>query len=166
MAQREPESRNREPNGFHPCLCFNLRQAARQITAFYDGRLAKAGLTASQFALLTEIASGTDKPVSDLALKMALDPSTLSRNLRPLEESGLIEMFTDPANRRLHRVRVTPAGRGRMRDGLEAWRSAQSAAAQVLPEGLVQEVLKAAGRLPGTANPGRPKRRRPGASKA
>lgn len=150
--------------GFHPCLCFNLRLAARRVTSFYDAHMAKAGLTAAQFALLVEIASGTGTPISDIAERLTLDPSTLSRTLRPLEIDALIEIFTDPRNRRLRRVRLTAEGRGRLREGMQAWRKAQAAAVSVVPEGLVHEVLTATGRLPETANPGRPRRRRPGSS--
>ena len=134
--------------GFHPCLCFNLRQAARRVSAFYDAHLAKTGLSSTQLALLAEIASRDTTPIGGLAERLDLDPSTLSRTLRPLESGRLIEFVDDEKNRRLRLVTITPEGRGRLRDGLEAWRKAQAGDASAIPEGLVQAVVEGAGRLP------------------
>jgi len=135
----------------HPCLCFNLRQAARQVAAFYDAHLAKAGLSQAQFALLAEIAAGGGLPISEVAERLGLDPSTLSRTLRPLETGGLLEIVTDAKNRRQRLVRLTGEGRGRLREGVQAWQAAQAAAAAAIPEGLVLALLEGSGRLPAVA---------------
>lgn len=156
MPQNPAELRD----GFHPCLCFNLRQAARRVSSFYDAHMAKAGLTATQFALLVEVAMRNGTPISEIAERLGLDPSTLSRTLRPLEIDGLLEIFADPKNRRLRLVRLTGEGRGRLREGVQAWQAAQTAAMAAIPEGLVQALLEGTGRLPDIAHAGKPKRRR------
>ena len=135
-------------DGHNPCLCFNLRQAARRLSSFYDSHLAKTGLTAAQFSLLAEIAAAPGAPISDIAERLALDPSTLSRTLRPLETHDLVEILPDAKNRRLRRVKVTAGGRGRLRQAVQAWQGAQAAAMAAIPEGLVQALLDGAGRLP------------------
>jgi DNA-binding MarR family transcriptional regulator len=143
--------------GHHPCLCFNLRHAARKLSAFYDSHLDQVGLTAAQFALLAEIGADSGAPISEIAERLALDPSTLSRTLRPLETAALLEIQQDAKNRRLRRVQLTETGRGKLRQAVLAWHEAQAAAMAAIPEGVVQALLEGSDRLPPAATAARGK---------
>ncbi len=123
------------------CLCFGARLAARRLTEFYDARLAPHGVNLPQFGLLAAIGAMRDGSISDIARRVQLDPSTLSRTLRPLDEMGLIEMFQDPANLRVRRVKLTPEGKSTVRKAAEAWSAAQEEAAAVIDRDLVARLV-------------------------
>lgn len=72
------------------CYCLNVRRASNAITATYDKFLAPSGLKISQYSLLRHIKYLNPVSVTDLAINLKLDRTTLVRNLRPLEEKGLI----------------------------------------------------------------------------
>lgn len=69
---------------------FKAKQFARALTRIYDAELAKAALKTTQFTLLAHIFNRWPISPSNLALRMELDKSTLTRNLRPLLEAGLV----------------------------------------------------------------------------
>jgi DNA-binding MarR family transcriptional regulator len=124
------------------CLCMRARIATRRIVDFYEARLASHGLGISQFGLMGSIAAEEDAPISALAEKLELDPSTLSRTLRPLEDQGWIEIHTDPANLRVRRVRLTKEGRARLEGAGAAWAAAQKEAAKAIDPALVAALLE------------------------
>ncbi len=72
------------------CNCLNLRRASMAITEWYDKALVSCGLSISQFSLLKSIEHLGPVSVSSLAAEIRLDRTTLVRNLKPLEEKGLI----------------------------------------------------------------------------
>jgi MarR family len=63
------------------CLGFRARLLSRVITATYDDALAKVGLKVSQFSVLNAVASRDDTRPAELANFLAMDESTLSRNV-------------------------------------------------------------------------------------
>src|SRR5215217_5827709 len=74
------------------CACANLRRAARAVTQVFDEALAPSGLRATQFTLLVTSRLMGESTINELAEKMAMDRTTLSRNLKPLVRSGLLEV--------------------------------------------------------------------------
>ena len=76
------------------CAGWNSRLAARRITQFLDREMADAGLTVGQLGLMAQIAVIADDTLGALAQRSGLEQSTLSRNLRTLENKGLIEIAT------------------------------------------------------------------------
>jgi DNA-binding MarR family transcriptional regulator len=107
------------------CTSFNLRKAARAITQFYDEALKDSGLKSTQFSLLTMAATAGGTPISRLADDMAMDRTTLTRNLRPLAEAGLIRIETGD-DRRVRRVTVTADGEHALSRAMPMWRQAQT----------------------------------------
>ena len=116
-----------------PCSCTGLRRASRAVTAFYDGMLAPAGLTVTQYAILVNVARAGVISRTELAARLGMDRTTATRNLRPLEREGLL---TDQAgeDRRERAVALTAAGRRRMEKGFVLWERAQTAFAEALGE--------------------------------
>ena len=69
--------------------------------------------------------------MTELAELMAMDRTTLTRNLRPLEKEALAAV-TPGADRRTRSVALTAAGRSRLEQALPAWRQAQAYMAEQL----------------------------------
>ena len=110
-----------QPQG---CTNFKLRQLLRRVSQRYDAEMAQAGLKTTQFSLLSSLQSlGPSRP-SDLAAAMAMDASTLTRNLKPLVAAGWVAQGAG-ADGRSRLVSLTDAGRAKRAAGLRCWRVAQ-----------------------------------------
>ncbi len=89
MADR-PELHGSVPPASRGCTCFRLRRATRRATQIYDRHLQACGLRITQYSLLMQLRARGPVTVSELADAMAMDRTTLTRNLKPLERAGLI----------------------------------------------------------------------------
>jgi DNA-binding MarR family transcriptional regulator len=108
------------------CTSFKLRQLTRRVSQHYDRIVAGAGLKTTQYSLLSQIERlGPVRP-SDLAAAMAMDESTLTRNLQPLVASGWASVGPG-ADLRSRLVTATPAGRAKRAEGQREWKRAQLA---------------------------------------
>jgi len=109
-----------------PCACSQLRRTSRAVSALYDQYLASAGLTVTQYAVLVTIGRAGTIQRTQLAGKLGMERTTLTRNLRPLERDGLVaEMPGEDRRERL--VALSEPGRARLDEGFECWQKAQSA---------------------------------------
>ncbi len=100
-------------------------------------RLAQTGFSLAQFGLLIHIAGAQDDTIGSLADRSGLDQSTLSRNLRPLEAAGLIEIVTVEADLRRRAVWLTEQGASRLENAMLIWREAHDALSEFIsPEQL------------------------------
>jgi DNA-binding MarR family transcriptional regulator len=127
------------------CACFNTRKAARTVTRFYDDMLAPAGLKATQLTMLGAISISGPTRMSELAEMLALDKTTLTRNLKLLQDDGLIEIAAGD-DRRVRIVALTRAGTDALELALPRWREAQRRLVEHLGEarwrGLVDTLAK------------------------
>ena len=112
--------------GLPECHCLALRQAARQATRLYDHVLAPSGLRTTQFSILARLHHLGPMAINNLADALALDRTTLGRNILPLERGGLIRASRKGADRRSKEVHVTPAGMARLKTAAQLWREAQT----------------------------------------
>lgn len=113
------------------CLAFRVRRASRVLTRLYDEALRPLGIQATQLTLLNAVtlcdaSSGDGAAMSRLADVLAMDLTTLSRNLRPLEKSRLVEVTRSPNDRRVRIARLTSAGRQLIANALPLWKHAHS----------------------------------------
>lgn len=108
------------------CTNLKLRQLGRVVTRHYDSFVSDVGLKNTQYALLSYVVKlGPIRPV-DLAKRMQMDASTLTRNLQLLQELGWVVVGAgEDARSRL--VEATPAGHAKRADGQRAWKAAQTA---------------------------------------
>jgi DNA-binding MarR family transcriptional regulator len=124
------------------CTCSRLRRAGRQVTQLYDQALEPAGLTIGQFGLLAYLATaGASESggiaIGTLARARGMDPTTLTRNLKPLATAGWIEDARDPSDRRVRAVAITPSGRKKFLAAAPLWQSAETQMERLLgPETL------------------------------
>ena len=112
--------------GVRDCNCNALRRAARRISNFYDGELAASGLRATQFAILASINDMDDATASAIAERLALDRTTMGRNLRPLEREGLIKRGASVQDGRSRTITLSKAGFEKLKKAVPLWRRAQS----------------------------------------
>lgn len=67
-----------------------------------------------------------------LAVRLDMDPTTLSRTLRPLRTKGLIRLAADLEDGQVRLVGITAAGRQKLQRAIPAWRRAQQRLAETL----------------------------------
>lgn len=108
------------------CTCYRLRKAARQISQIYDHHLAAFELTANQLGIIAMVARNEPVAMGKLSTDLGMDASTLTRNMRPLIERGIVELI-EGRDRRQRQVRLTAAGWGRAKAALPAWQHAERA---------------------------------------
>lgn len=106
------------------CTCFNVRRAARAVTQFYDDIMAPSGIKATQFTMLGAVAMMGPASVTRLAEHLALDRTTLTRNLKGLAAQGLVEISAG-ADRRERVVALTGEGAAAIERATPVWREAQ-----------------------------------------
>jgi DNA-binding MarR family transcriptional regulator len=102
------------------------------MSSIYDAALAPAGLTLWQFAVLAEAGIAPRLPVARLAKRLVVDPTTLTRALKPLAARGLVALLSDAADARQRLVYVTSAGLAALDQAAPLWRAAQASVAEVL----------------------------------
>ncbi|MDH1701721.1 MarR family winged helix-turn-helix transcriptional regulator [Comamonas terrigena] len=115
-------------NAIKPQGCTNLklRQLSRIVTRHYDGFVADVGLKITQYSLLSHVVKlGPIRP-GDLARRMQMDASTLTRNLQPLAALGLLTVGAG-ADARSRLVSATEAGVAKQAQAQQAWKAAQLA---------------------------------------
>ena len=108
------------------CTCFNVRRASRAVTEYYDGVMAPSGVKATQFTMLGAVALMGPASVTRLAEHLALDRTTLTRNLKVLAQQGLVAISAGE-DRRERVVRLTDEGQAAIDRATPLWHEAQSA---------------------------------------
>ena len=92
------------------CLCLHTQRAARAIARRFDEALRPVGLRHGQFSLLISLNRPAPPTVGSVARLLAMDRTTLTANLKPLEREGLVTATPDEADRRARRLSLTQAG--------------------------------------------------------
>lgn len=124
-----------------PCHCITLRRAANAITEYYDRAFQELALTTSQYSLLKNLGRLETASTSELAEKVNLDRSTLVRNLKPLQERGLI-MDQAKKNTRNHKFALTDEGYALLEKAVPLWEQAQKEIRAYLGEENVEQFMK------------------------
>ena len=106
------------------CTCFRLRRLTRRVTQHYDSHLARAGLRVTQFSLLGMLLRADSLSLSELAARLEMDRTTLTRNLGPLQGAGWVAV-TQGKDARSRAVQLTDAGRAAWNSAKPHWRQAQ-----------------------------------------
>jgi DNA-binding MarR family transcriptional regulator len=117
-----------QPQG---CTNFQLRQLMRRVGQHYDLEMGKIGLKTTQYSLLSHILKLEPVRPTDLASAMTMEPSTLTRNLKPLLAAGWIALASG-SDGRSRSVTITEAGRTKRAEAQRRWKSAQLGLNQIL----------------------------------
>lgn len=109
---------------FTQCASFNLRKASRLVSQMFDEALAPVGLRSTQVVMLVVIGRRGPVSMTELARELILTPSTLSRNIRPLERAGYIRI--EAADMRRKTVTLTPKGEEILLQCVPLWTEVQT----------------------------------------
>ena len=107
------------------CTNFQLRQLMRRVAQHYDLEMSRAGLKTTQYSLLSHVLKLGPVRLGELAVTMTMEPSTLTRNLKPLLVAGWVELAPD-ADGRSRRAAITSAGRRKRAEAQRCWKAAQA----------------------------------------
>lgn len=105
------------------CYCINLRRLNNVVTKIYDEYLEEIKLTVNQYSLLININKLEICSVSDLAIYVGLERTTLVRTLKPIFDKGLIEDISQ-SNQRNRKIKITEKGKELLKEGKPLWNQA------------------------------------------
>ncbi len=103
------------------CLCLHVQRAARALARRFDGELRPFDLTNGQFSLLMSLNRPEPPPMGPVASLLAMDRTTLTAALKPLQRRGLIAIESDPSDRRSRVLILTDKGRTLLARAVPVW---------------------------------------------
>ena len=103
------------------CLCLQVQRAARALARRFDELLRPVGLTNGQFSLMMSLNRPEPPGIASVAALLAMDRTTLTAALKPLERRGLVTVAKDPLDRRSRRLSLTPEGRAVLASAFPIW---------------------------------------------
>jgi DNA-binding MarR family transcriptional regulator len=103
------------------CLCLHVQRAARALARRFDQALKPLGLTNGQFSLLMSLNRPEPPSMAPVAELLAMDRTTLTAALKPLQRRGLVGIEVDPDDRRGRRLKLTPDGEALLAAALPVW---------------------------------------------
>ena len=106
------------------CLCLHVQRAARALARRFDEALRPVDLTNGQFSLLTSLNRPESPTIGSVAKLLAMDRTTLTANLKPLERRGLLKIVVDKNDKRSRRLTITVAGRALLHKAYPLWKTA------------------------------------------
>jgi DNA-binding MarR family transcriptional regulator len=109
------------------CLCLHVQRAARALARRFDEALRPLGITSGQYSLLMSMNRPEPATMSQVAALLAMDRTTLTAALKPLERRGLAVVAIDPADRRSRRLTLTPAGLTLLAAAVPVWERTHAA---------------------------------------
>jgi DNA-binding MarR family transcriptional regulator len=117
------------------CLCLRLKRAARAVARRYDDALRPLDLNNGQFSMLTVVAGRSPVGVQALADELAMDRTTVTAALKPLQRRGLVDVVVSAHDARGRDVVLLPDGRKRLSEAMPIWQSLQDELAGELSAG-------------------------------
>jgi DNA-binding MarR family transcriptional regulator len=103
------------------CLCLHAQRAARTLSRRFDEAFRELGITSGQFSLLNGLNRPEPPTIGAVATLLAMDRSTVTANLKPLERMGAVVLGVDPKDRRNRRPALTDAGRALLAAATPIW---------------------------------------------
>jgi DNA-binding MarR family transcriptional regulator len=117
------------------CLCLHVQRAARALARRFDEALRPYGLTNGQFSLLMSLNRPEPPAMGPVAALLAMDRTTLTAALKPLERRGLVNVLRDPSDRRSRILQLTVEGEHLLAEALPVWKKAHGEVEQKIPDG-------------------------------
>jgi DNA-binding MarR family transcriptional regulator len=142
------------------CLCLHLQRAARAVARHFDEAMRPLELTNGQFSLLMSLNRPSSPSIGEVSALLAMDRTTLTANLKPLQRRGLVEVTVGDADRRSRRLSLTPTGRNLLAAAFPVWQREHAAIERRLtgasPDGLRSDLraLSRGGAAPSVGNGG------------
>jgi DNA-binding MarR family transcriptional regulator len=117
------------------CLCLHAQRAARALARRFDLALKRFDITSGQFSLLMSLNRPEPPTIGSVANLLAMDRTTLTANLKPLERRGLLTVSIDPEDRRSRRLALSSVGMALLARALPVWTQTHAEIEAGLPEG-------------------------------
>ncbi|MBX5157121.1 MULTISPECIES: MarR family winged helix-turn-helix transcriptional regulator [unclassified Rhizobium] len=117
------------------CLCLHVQRAARALARLFDDALRPAGLTNGQFSLLMSLNRPEPPPMGPVAALLAMDQTTLTAALKPLQRKGWVTVVENPRDRRGRLLVLTGEGKAALARALPIWESTHAGIDGTLPDG-------------------------------
>lgn len=124
------------------CLCLHVQRAARALARRFDEVLRPMGLTNGQFSLMMSLNRPQPAGMASVAALLAMDRTTLTAALKPLERRGLVKVFADPKDRRARLMTLTSEGLSVLARAVSVWESTHAEMEGMLPEGGADRLRK------------------------
>lgn len=118
------------------CLCLATQRAARALARHFDDALRPLGITSGQFSLMMALNRPEPPTVGMVADVLAMDRTTVTAALKPLERRGLVAVAADAADRRARRPALTAAGESLLAEAVVIWTERHAAVDRVAGENL------------------------------
>ena len=115
------------------CLCLHVQRAARALARRFDEALRPVGISSGQFSLLMSLNRPKPPTIGAVSSLLAMDRTTLTANLKPLERRGLVTVSVDPDDRRGRLLTLTPAGLALLARAVPIWIESHAAVEEALP---------------------------------
>lgn len=109
------------------CLCLHLQRAARAVARRFDQAFRPLDLTSGQFSLMMALNALDAPSIGYVSALLAMDRTTLTANLKPLERRGLVTVTVDASDRRTRSLALTSAGRTLLAAAVPIWRKTHAA---------------------------------------
>jgi DNA-binding MarR family transcriptional regulator len=116
------------------CLCLHTQRAARTLSRLFDEAFQSLGITSGQFSLLNALNRPKPPAIGAVAQLLAMDRTTLTAALKPLERDGLVTISVDPDDRRNRLLHLTEKGLAVLASAVPIWRDLHGAIEAGLPE--------------------------------
>lgn len=117
------------------CLCLHAQRAARALARLFDEALRPVGLTNGQFSLMMSLNRPEPPPMGPVAKLLAMDQTTLTAALKPLQRKGWVDITTNPRDRRGRLLSLTAEGKAALAAAVPIWESTHKALEGALPDG-------------------------------
>jgi DNA-binding MarR family transcriptional regulator len=114
------------------CLCLAVQRAARALARRFDDAMRFLDLTHGQFSLLMSLNRPEPPTIGEVAQFLAMDRTTLTANIKPLERRGLLKVTVDKEDRRSRRLTLTAGGHALLIDAMPIWKKTHGAIDQFL----------------------------------
>ena len=124
------------------CLCLHVQRAARVLARRFDDELRPLGLTNGQFSLMMSLNRPKPPGMASVASLLAMDRTTLTAALKPLERRGLVQVTADPDDRRSRLLSLTPEGQELLASAVPIWECTHREVESQLPEGDPERLRK------------------------
>ncbi|PMS16888.1 MarR family transcriptional regulator [Trinickia dabaoshanensis] len=108
------------------CLCLHLQRAARNLARIFDDALRPLDLTNGQFSLLMSLNRPHPPTMKDVASLLAMDRTTLTAALKPLERRGLVRIEQDQEDKRGRRLSLTADGHQLLAKAFPVWQRTEA----------------------------------------
>ncbi|PRY05979.1 MarR family transcriptional regulator [Paraburkholderia sp. BL25I1N1] len=104
--------------------CFAVRQAARQVSQLYERHMSAAGVTPTQFSVLTALGLKRGQTMHCLSTTMVMERTTVIRALKPLLKNGYVSSVAEDGGRRLL-LALTDKGKAKQEEAAQFWQAAK-----------------------------------------